>query len=237
MAVRVRRAHLSADHAVRGVSQFVDILRFNRLGEAGPAASRIKLVGRREQRLAGHDIDVDARFLVIQIFSGSGGLGAVFLRYVKLLGRELSNRVVVLAELSHLFSLYRRYTKVLLFSITLCGMGIIDDDLDRMDRDAHICEASACDREPASTAAVPVMNFVGISGALKPSTGRNGGDSHRAGVATILRGWIKRWPEIRRMLPTLIGPDGSASRDGCRDKPIGEGSHEEPLTSSSSFSL
>src|SRR5215475_12555511 len=125
MAVRVCRAHLSADHAMRAVSQFIDILRFNWLGEAGPAASRIKLVGRREQRLAGHDIDVDARFLVIQIFSGSGGLGAVLLRYVILLGRELLNCVVVLAEIAHLFSPYQRYTKVLLFIITLCGMGII----------------------------------------------------------------------------------------------------------------
>src|SRR5262245_54192405 len=118
MAVRVRRAHLSAEHAVRGVPQFVDILRFNGLGEAGPAASGIKLVGRREQRLAGHDIDVDSRFLVIQIFSGSGGLGAVLLRYVILLGRELLNCVVVLAEISHLFSPYRRHTKVVYFSIT-----------------------------------------------------------------------------------------------------------------------
>src|SRR5215475_6964357 len=98
MAIRVRRAHLGASHAVRGVPQFVDILRFNWLGEAGPAATRIKLVGRREQRLARNDIDIDARFLVIQIFSGPGDLGAAFLRYAILLGRELSNRVVVLAE-------------------------------------------------------------------------------------------------------------------------------------------
>src|SRR5262249_25741354 len=128
MTVRVRRAHLSAEHAVRGVPQFVDILRFNGLGEAGPAASRIKLVGRREQRLAGHDIDVDARFLVIQIFSGSGGLGAVLLGYVILLGRELFNCVVVLAELSHLFSLDQTYTKALSFSVTLThGIRIMDD--------------------------------------------------------------------------------------------------------------
>src|SRR5262245_51644445 len=117
MAVPVRRAHLSAEHAVRGVPQFVDILRFNGLGEAGPSASRIKLIGRCEQRLAGHDIDIDARFLVIQIFPGSGGLGAVFLRYVILLGRELLNRVVVLAG-AHLFSPYQTSTKVLSFSVT-----------------------------------------------------------------------------------------------------------------------
>src|SRR5215470_2800718 len=119
MAVRICRAHLSADHAVRGVPQFVDIRRFNGLGEAGPAASRIKFVGRREQRLARHNIDVDARFLVIQIFSGSRRFGAVLLRYVILLGRELSNRLVVLAELSHWFLLSRTYRKALSLSITL----------------------------------------------------------------------------------------------------------------------
>src|SRR5262245_51544323 len=119
MTVRVRRADLSAGHAVRGVSQFVDILRFNGLGEAGPAASRIKLVGRREQWLARYDIDVDARFLVIQIFSGSGNLGAALLSYTILLGREVSNRLVVLAELSHFVSPYQRQTKVLSFSVTL----------------------------------------------------------------------------------------------------------------------
>src|SRR5262249_51439845 len=108
----------SADHAVRGIPQFVDIREFNGLGEAGPAASRIKFVGRCEQRLARHNIDVDARFLVIQIFSGSGGFGAVLLRYVILLGRELSNRLVVLAELSHWFLLSRTLRRLSL-SITL----------------------------------------------------------------------------------------------------------------------
>src|SRR5262245_36620110 len=112
MAVRVRRAHLGAYHAMRVVPQFVDILRFNGLGETGPAASRIKFVGRCEQRFTGHNIDVDARFLVIQILSGSGGLGTVSLRYPILLGREVSNRVVVLAELSHLFLPCPAYTRV-----------------------------------------------------------------------------------------------------------------------------
>src|SRR5262245_29515517 len=119
MAVRMGRAYLGAYHAVRGVPHFVDIRRFNGLGEAGPAASRIKFIGRREQRLAGHNIDVDARFLVIQIFSGSGSFGAVLLRHVILLRRELSNRLVVLAEISHWFLLCRTHTKALSLSITL----------------------------------------------------------------------------------------------------------------------
>src|SRR5262245_20969431 len=88
MAVAVSRAHLGARHAVRGVPEFVDVVRFNGLGEARPAASRFKFVGRSEQRLARHNIDVDARFLVIQIFPASGGLRAALLRYAILLRRE-----------------------------------------------------------------------------------------------------------------------------------------------------
>ena len=49
------------------------------------------------------EVRVRHPLLVIQIFSGSGGLSAVSQRYGILLGRELSNRVVVRAELSHLF--------------------------------------------------------------------------------------------------------------------------------------
>src|SRR5262245_18306154 len=102
MAVRVRRSHLGADHAVRGVPQFVDIRRFNGLGEAGPSAPGVKFVGRGEQRLAGHNIYIDARFGVIQISSGAGGFRAVLLRYAVLLWQYVSDRLVVPAELSHL---------------------------------------------------------------------------------------------------------------------------------------
>src|SRR5262245_12162019 len=105
MAVAVRRAHLGARHAVRSVSQLVDVVRFYGFGEAGPAASRLILVGGREQRLTRHNVDVDARFLVIQILPGSGGLRAVLLRYAILLRREPRESVRVLAEFSHCFLL------------------------------------------------------------------------------------------------------------------------------------
>src|SRR5262247_445835 len=88
MAVAVRRAHLGARHAVRDVTQLVDIGWFNGLGKTGPAGSRFKLVGGCEQRLTRHNVDVDARFLVIQILPGSGGLRAVLLRSAILLRRE-----------------------------------------------------------------------------------------------------------------------------------------------------
>src|SRR5262249_26902430 len=47
--------------------------------------------------------------------------------YVILIGWLFSNRFVVLAELSHLFSPYRRYTKVLPFSVTLREMRVLHD--------------------------------------------------------------------------------------------------------------
>ena len=40
-------------------------------------------------------------------------------------------------------------------------MRVLDDDLDRMDREKLITEASACEQESASTATVQVMTFVG----------------------------------------------------------------------------
>src|SRR5262249_12318583 len=88
MAVRVGRSHFGANHAVGSVPQFVNIRGFNGLGEAGPAASRFKFGGRREQRLPGYNVDVDSRFIVIQIFPASGGLRAVLLSYAILLRRE-----------------------------------------------------------------------------------------------------------------------------------------------------
>src|SRR5688500_2824580 len=86
MAVAVRRAHLDASHAVRRVPDFVDVGRIDGLREARPAGARVEFVRRGEQRLAGYDVDVDTRLLVIEILPGSGGLGAASLRHAMLLG-------------------------------------------------------------------------------------------------------------------------------------------------------
>src|SRR3546814_5592351 len=71
-AVAMRRAHLGADHAMRAFLQLVHVGRHDRLGEAGPAAAGLELVGRGEQRLAGNDVDVEARQLVIVILPREG---------------------------------------------------------------------------------------------------------------------------------------------------------------------
>src|SRR3546814_13795119 len=90
VAVAMRRAHLGADHAMRAVLQLVHVGRHDRLGEAGPAAAGLELVGRGEQRLAGNDVDVLARELVIVILPREGALGRALLGHPVLLWRELS---------------------------------------------------------------------------------------------------------------------------------------------------
>src|SRR5260221_2448453 len=104
MTVRVGGAHLGSTHAVRAVVQCVDIGRFNGLGEAGPPASRFKLVGRSEQRLTRYDVDVDPRFLVFQVFAGSWSFSAALLCYAILLRRQLVDRLFVLPERAHRWS-------------------------------------------------------------------------------------------------------------------------------------
>jgi hypothetical protein len=87
MSVAMSRTHLGAGHTLGGVLQFVDVSGLDRLGETWPATPRFKFVGRGEQWFPGYDVDVDARFLVIQIFAGSGNLGAALLGDAILFGR------------------------------------------------------------------------------------------------------------------------------------------------------
>ena len=88
VAVGAARAHLGADHAVRAVAQLLDVRRLDRLGEARPAAARLELVGRGEQRLAGDDVDVDPGLVVVEQSAGAGRLGAASLGDVELLRRQ-----------------------------------------------------------------------------------------------------------------------------------------------------
>src|SRR5262245_26961116 len=87
VAVAVPRADLDALHAMRRVAQGLDVALLDRLGEARPPAARFVLVGRGEERLAGHDVDVDARLLVAEVLAGAGALGPALLRDPELLGR------------------------------------------------------------------------------------------------------------------------------------------------------
>eukprot|EP01038_Epipyxis_sp_PR26KG_P003412 gene3412-4862_t len=61
------------------IAQFVHMRRHDRLGETRPAATRLELVGRRKQRLARDDVDIDARRVVVQVLARSGTFGSAAL--------------------------------------------------------------------------------------------------------------------------------------------------------------
>src|ERR1700730_10022275 len=104
MAVAMLRAHFSPDQSMRRVAQFVDIRRLYGLGETRPTASRFMFVGRPEQWFARYDINVNARFLVFQIFAGSWGLSPVLLVYAILFRRQSGHGIGCLAIVGHLCS-------------------------------------------------------------------------------------------------------------------------------------
>src|SRR5690606_13695234 len=62
-----------------------------------------------EERLTGHDVDVEAGLLVVPVLVGERALGAVGLRHAVLLGREAGECVGAVAVISHLRSSLREY--------------------------------------------------------------------------------------------------------------------------------
>ena len=60
VTVPVRRADLGPEHEVVDVGLLHHVARLDRHREARPAGMAVVLVDRGEQRLAGHDVDVDA---------------------------------------------------------------------------------------------------------------------------------------------------------------------------------
>src|SRR5262249_2826461 len=93
--------HLSTHHTQRLVRQFPDVGRVDWLGEARPATPRFELVCRCEQRLARHNVHVNTRFLVVEIFASVGRFGAVLLGHAVLFGRQPGNSVRVLLVGGH----------------------------------------------------------------------------------------------------------------------------------------
>jgi hypothetical protein len=65
-----------------------------KLGQPVPLSN---LVDRREQRLAGNHVDVDAGLVVVPVLAGERPFGAVLLGHVVLLGRQRVDRCGVLS--------------------------------------------------------------------------------------------------------------------------------------------
>src|SRR3546814_3367607 len=100
-SVAVNRTHLGADHPVRRITHLVDVRRHDRRAEARPAAAGLELRRRREQRLAGDDVDVDPRLGGVQVLAGARALGRAFLGDAVLLGGEPGDGFGALAVGAH----------------------------------------------------------------------------------------------------------------------------------------
>src|SRR2546425_2487984 len=88
MRFGVGRADLGAHREEGPIHQLADIARLERFGEARPPSARIELVERAEQRLAGHDVYVDPRLMVVPVLIMEWRLGGGVLGYLVLSRRE-----------------------------------------------------------------------------------------------------------------------------------------------------
>ena len=66
-------------HSVSGICFLLNQLAVNRLGETGPSATGIELIGRDEQRLTRSNIHIDARTVFIPVGITERRFGGVFL--------------------------------------------------------------------------------------------------------------------------------------------------------------
>src|SRR5277367_4390560 len=83
------------------ISTFLYVVRFDRLGEAGPAAAAVELVEGREQWLAGYDVHIDSRLIMIPIRILEGTFGSVPLGDLELLRRESRDGLCALRVIVH----------------------------------------------------------------------------------------------------------------------------------------
>src|SRR3989442_5277817 len=88
MRFGVGRADLGAHREEGPIPQLADIARLEGFGEARPPSARLELVERAEQRLAGHDVHVDPRLMVVPVLIMEWRLGGGVLGYLVLSRRE-----------------------------------------------------------------------------------------------------------------------------------------------------
>src|SRR5690242_6303445 len=96
VAAAVGGADLGPDHQVPEIPTPDHVTRLDRHREARPAGVAVVLADRGEQRLAGHDIDVEAGLLVVPVLVVERRLGAVLLGDPVLLRRQPRDSVWVL---------------------------------------------------------------------------------------------------------------------------------------------
>ena len=84
MTISSLATHLGTYHEMAQITFLDDLLILQRLGEAGPATTRIKLIKANEQWLTRDNINVDSLLLVVPVLVVEGWLGGVFLSHLVL---------------------------------------------------------------------------------------------------------------------------------------------------------
>ena len=97
VAVAVGRPHLRPDHAETSVHLLDDVVGRYGFSETGPAAAAVVLLGRREERFARDDVDVETRLLVVPELIVEGRLGGAVLRNLELTGFQLRDGLRILS--------------------------------------------------------------------------------------------------------------------------------------------
>src|SRR5690348_2390549 len=97
VAVAVGRPDLGPGHAPAPVGVLDHVGLVDRHREARPAGAAVVLVDRSEQGLAGDDVDVDARVLVVAEFAAERRLGRGLLGDLVLLGGQPGDGLGILA--------------------------------------------------------------------------------------------------------------------------------------------
>lgn len=102
MCISCFAAYLNPFHPVGEIRFFHHQALVYRLGETRPSATRIKLIGRDEQRFPGRDIYVDAFTLFIPIFILESSFRSVLLCYRILFGGEFRAQCLIIRFLEFL---------------------------------------------------------------------------------------------------------------------------------------
>ena len=84
MGISCPTSNLSAQHTVRGIHFFPQYLRSDRLGKRRPSATRLKFIGRREQRFPRGNVYVNSFLKVSIILILVGQLRPAILSYMVL---------------------------------------------------------------------------------------------------------------------------------------------------------
>src|ERR1035438_3558318 len=103
VTVTVRRTHFYPRHTKSAILQFDDVLRLDRCGETRPPASTVELLGGGEERLAAHDANAQARFVVVPKLSAERWLRRTLLGHGILMRGQSSDRLRVF----HVFFAHR----------------------------------------------------------------------------------------------------------------------------------